>query len=126
MVYYTRPGLYCGLLHKVRSLLWSTTQGQVSIVVYYTRFSFNIQQTVDQMAGGITTTVSTIFLLLRRTRQPAEMTVWREIQTRALIYQPCVEKVLHSFVGMKFRMCVSTKKSVFINRADSTRTHTSK
>lgn len=47
-------------------------------------------------------------------------------ETWGLIYQPCVEKVLNSVLRMKLRMCVSTKKSVIIKRADTGRTHTSK
>ena len=35
------------------------------------------------------------------------------VKSRGLIYQPCVEKGLNSLLGMKFRMCFSTKKSAY-------------
>ncbi len=57
--------------------------------------------------------------------QEVEETQWKPIwlQTRGLIYQQCVEKVLYFVLRMKFRMCLSTKKSVFIKRAHTVLTH---
>ncbi len=49
-----------------------------------------------------------------------------EVKSWALIYQQCVEKVLYFVLWMKFRTCLSTRKSIFIKRSHAVLTHTSK
>ncbi len=49
-----------------------------------------------------------------------------EVKSWALIYQQCVEKVLYFVLWMKFRTCLSTRKSILIKRAHAVLTHTSK